>query len=95
MKQLIEGWFLRLSKKVMNYYSYRPLDKVNNHDYWAAWAVMLTAVVLQDHQRFNGLLSIIKSLYRKLISKVIYPMKCVDRHGHLLTRITQYNLCYG
>jgi len=40
----IEAWFLQVAKGVRDYYSNRDPKKVNNHDYWAAWAVMVTAV---------------------------------------------------
>ncbi|MEJ2742821.1 MAG: alginate lyase family protein, partial [Gammaproteobacteria bacterium] len=30
-----------------------PLERVNNHDYWAAWAVMVTAINLQDRAMFH------------------------------------------
>jgi len=44
----IENWFSQLTQPIMDYYSDRPIRKVNNHDYWAAWSVMVTAVNLQD-----------------------------------------------
>ena len=52
-QQRIEGWFARLSQGVQAYYSDRPLEKVNNHDYWAAWAVAATAVVSNDCAGWN------------------------------------------
>jgi len=49
----IEGWFLRLSDGVRDYYTDREARKVNNHDYWAAWAVMSSAVATQDCDDWN------------------------------------------
>lgn len=49
----VEAWFARLAEQVMAYYSDREPRKVNNHDYWAAWAVMLAAVNLQDCEMFE------------------------------------------
>ncbi len=40
----IERWFARLADGVRAYYTNREPRKVNNHDYWAAWAVMASAV---------------------------------------------------
>jgi len=42
----IEQWLTRLAEKVIEDYQHNPLAKVNNHDYWAAWAVGITAVSL-------------------------------------------------
>ena len=46
--QRIEAWFRKLSQGVQDYYSDREPRKVNNHDYWAAWAVMSSAVATQE-----------------------------------------------
>jgi poly(beta-D-mannuronate) lyase len=40
----IERWFASLADGVRAYYTDREPRKVNNHDYWAAWAVMASAV---------------------------------------------------
>jgi len=44
----IEGWFERVSDGVREYYTDREPRKINNHDYWAAWAVMASAVATND-----------------------------------------------
>lgn len=44
----IEAWFRQLVDGVRNYYTDRPLRKVNNHDYWAAFAVISAAVATGD-----------------------------------------------
>ena len=49
----IEDWFLRLSDGVRDYYTDREAKKVNNHDYWAAWAVMSASVATQDCDDWN------------------------------------------
>ncbi|HLT14570.1 MAG TPA: alginate lyase family protein [Marinobacter sp.] len=49
----IEDWFLRLSDGVRDYYTDRDPRKVNNHDYWAAWAVLSSAVATQDCGDWN------------------------------------------
>lgn len=40
----IENWFDDVADGVRGYYTDREPRKVNNHDYWAAWAVMSTSV---------------------------------------------------
>ncbi len=49
----IEDWFLSLSDGIRDYYTDRDPRKVNNHDYWAAWAVMSAAVATQDCDDWN------------------------------------------
>ena len=49
----IESWFRRLSDGVRAYYTDRDPDKINNHDYWAAWAVMSSAVATQECGDWN------------------------------------------
>ena len=52
-KELIESWFLKMAEDAVVYYSDRPLDKVNNHDYWAAWAVMAVSVIVNRQDLFD------------------------------------------
>ncbi|WP_020410968.1 mannuronate-specific alginate lyase [Hahella ganghwensis] len=52
-KEVIEDWLYDLSVEVQKYYTDRPLKKVNNHDYWAAWAVMSASVALQKQELFD------------------------------------------
>ncbi|KOO09499.1 alginate lyase family protein [Vibrio hepatarius] len=42
----VKVWLENMAEKVIVDYSGRPLNKVNNHDYWAAWSVMATAGLL-------------------------------------------------
>lgn len=49
----IEDWFMSLSDGVRGYYTDREPRKVNNHDYWAAWSVMSSAVATQDCDDWN------------------------------------------
>ena len=76
----IETWFARLGAKVVEFYSDRSLDKVNNHDYWAAWAVMVTAINLQDHD-----------MYQWAISKFKQAAAQIDSDGYLANELAREN----
>jgi poly(beta-D-mannuronate) lyase len=52
-KSIIENWLVMVAEDVRKHYSHRPIEKVNNHDYWAAWAVMATAVISNREDLFN------------------------------------------
>ncbi len=75
-RKVIEGWFAKLADEVMAYYSNRGPDKANNHDYWAAWAVMVTAVNLQDRE-----------LYDWAMSKYRQGIEQIDGQGYLPNEI--------
>ncbi|HSC85154.1 MAG TPA: alginate lyase family protein, partial [Pseudomonas sp.] len=51
--ELIEKWFARLAEQTVKDWSDLPLEKINNHSYWAAWSVMATAVALDRRDLFD------------------------------------------
>lgn len=75
-RQHIEDWFAALAQRVIAYYSNRGPEKANNHDYWAAWAVMVTAVNLQDRELYGWALD----KYRQGVAQI-------DARGYLPNEI--------
>jgi poly(beta-D-mannuronate) lyase len=49
----IEDWLGKLADRVVLDWKDQPLDRINNHQYWAAWSVMATAVALDRHDLFD------------------------------------------
>lgn len=50
----IESWLSTIADKVVSEWSESdPIDKINNHYYWAAWSVMATSVVLNRKDLFD------------------------------------------
>ncbi|MFZ3184879.1 MAG: mannuronate-specific alginate lyase [Pseudomonas sp.] len=51
--QVIEAWFNKLADQTVQDWSRLPLEKINNHSYWAAWSVMATAVATNRRDLFD------------------------------------------
>lgn len=68
----IERWFEDLAKLVVDDWRDQPLEKINNHEYWAAWAVMATAVALDRRDWFDW-----------SVAQYRIAAKQVDRDGFL------------
>ena len=62
----VEEWLGRLGEMVIRDWDGQPLDKINNHEYWAAWSVMATAVALDRREFFDWALA----QYRTAISQI-------------------------
>lgn len=56
----IEKWFSAIAWQVKTDNSERSAKNVNNHDYWAAWSVLVTSVVVQDPSLFHWSMSVFK-----------------------------------
>ncbi|KFE50324.1 mannuronate-specific alginate lyase [Pseudomonas syringae] len=51
--QVIEAWFSKLADQVVSDWDNLPLEKTNNHSYWAAWSVMATSVATNRKDLFD------------------------------------------
>lgn len=49
----VEVWMGQLADRVVEEWNDLPLEKTNNHKYWAAWSVMATAVALDRRDLFD------------------------------------------
>ncbi|WP_240155598.1 mannuronate-specific alginate lyase [Candidatus Pantoea multigeneris] len=52
-QQQIDAWLGRLADLVVQDWGSLPLQRINNHSYWAAWAVMSSAVVTNRRDLFE------------------------------------------
>lgn len=48
-----EAWLGLLGDRVMREWTGAPIERFNNHEYWAAWAAMATAVALDRQDLFD------------------------------------------
>jgi poly(beta-D-mannuronate) lyase len=69
----IEPWLERLGKLVVEDWRDPPLEKFNNHEYWAAWAVMATAVALDRRDWFDWSVQTYKQAAKQVDSEGFLP----------------------
>lgn len=79
--EAIEHWLATIADIVVVDYTQSNIDKVNNHDYWAAWAVSITGAVLHR-----------KDLLDWSYSKFSQAMNQVDDNGFLPNEIRRKHL---
>ena len=70
--QKVEQWLGKLADQVVLDWDEQPLNRRNNHQYWAAWAVMSSAVAL-DRQ----------DLFEWSVAQYRHGMQEVDGEGYL------------
>ena len=68
----IDAWLGKVGALVVADWKDQPRDKINNHQYWAAWAAMADGVAL-DHREF----------FDWGLSQYRFAMGQVDRDGYL------------
>ncbi|MGF1911729.1 alginate lyase family protein [Vibrio kasasachensis] len=68
----IKDWISTLAYQVKHDYSDRKPTQINNHDYWAAWAVIASAAVLHDSE-----------LYQWAEDVFVYASGQIDSEGFL------------
>lgn len=66
-------WLGLLADQVMRDYSQRKPEQINNHDYWAAWSVMTTAVVLDRPDMFDWAGSVYQTALRQIKADGMLP----------------------
>ena len=49
----IEAWFSKMADQVVSDWDNLPLEKTNNHSYWAAWSVMATSIATNRRDLFD------------------------------------------
>lgn len=74
----IEGWLDRLATIVVEDWSGQPDEKFNNHEYWAAWAVMASGVALNRRDYFDWAVA----QYRRAAAQV-------DAQGYLANELAR------
>lgn len=80
----IEKWLNTIALLVVEDYQNRGTKKANNHDYWAAWSVMATAVILNDH-----------ALFEKSANIYEMAMTQIDKDGFLPNELTRNTRALG
>ena len=68
----IEKWLGKLADQVVLDWNAQPMERRNNHQYWAAWSVMASAVVLNRRDLFDW-----------SVSQYSQGMSQVDEQGYL------------
>jgi len=77
--RIIEAWFARIGDKVaVEWPAQDPTRKINNHYYWAAWAMSATAVITNREDLFEKSLAI----YHVFASQV-------DANGYLPNEVAR------
>lgn len=70
----IEAWLRAIAVKVAAEWPVdAPINKINNHFYWAAWSLVSTGTVLNDRAMFNQGLEIYRIFERQITADGLLP----------------------
>lgn len=69
----VERWLGRLGDLTVADWRDLPLARVNNHSYWAAWAIMATAVVTDRRDLFDQSLAMYRTAANQVDSEGFLP----------------------
>ncbi|HUR41959.1 MAG TPA: mannuronate-specific alginate lyase [Verrucomicrobiae bacterium] len=69
----IEGWLAKVGDKVVQDWRDQPLRNLNNHQYWAAWAVMANAIALNRRDFYDWALAQYRTANKQVDSEGYLP----------------------
>ncbi|WP_039058437.1 mannuronate-specific alginate lyase [Enterobacter sp. Bisph1] len=72
-QQNIQRWLGKLGELTVSEWHDLPLSKVNNHSYWAAWAIMATSVVTQRRDLYDAALDIYRTALQQVDAQGFLP----------------------
>jgi poly(beta-D-mannuronate) lyase len=72
----VEHWLSHLADLTVADWRDLPLKRVNNHSYWAAWAIMATALSPTDAISLTSRWRCTAPPQTRWIARVSYPMNC-------------------
>ena len=87
----VEAWLGTLADQVVREWSPGdPLEKINNHYYWAAWALMSTAVVTNRRDLFEQSLTLFRIFERQIDADGYLPNELA--RGKLAANYHNYSM---
>ena len=81
-KDIIERWLYRIGNQVISDYNTRPesISRNNNHMFWAAWSVMITAIAINDPNFYDWSVNKYRESIKKIQNNGTLPLE-IDRQG--------------
>lgn len=90
----VEAWLGRIADRVVEEWRDAPLEKTNNHEYWAAWAVMASAVALDRRDLFDWSVQQLEVASTQIDAQGYLPnelkrdTRALSYHNYALTPLT-------
>lgn len=79
----VERWLSQLGTLTLSDWEGLPLSRVNNHSYWAAWALIATAVVTGRDDLFTRSLTVFHTALRQVDARGFLPNELKRRQRAL------------